>query len=71
MTAAEELGARIRNLREKRGMTQDELARKCGRAGKSTVGQWELGQASPPAKLMPKVAEALGATVGELYGEEA
>jgi transcriptional regulator with XRE-family HTH domain len=71
VTAAEALGARIRNLREKRGLTQDELARRCGRSGKSTVGRWELGQASPPAELLPTVAEVLGTTVGELFGEAA
>ncbi len=52
-------------------MTQEELARKCGRSAKSTVGKWELGQASPPAELLPTVATVLGTTVGELFGEAA
>ena len=60
----------IKELREARGLTQEELAAKCGRT-KSAVAKWESDKASPPAKLLPTVAEALGVTLGELYGEAA
>lgn len=52
-------------------MTQDELARACGRKSKSAVCNWEAGTTSPRSKLLPKVAEALGVTIAELYGEAA
>lgn len=71
MTEAEKIGVRIRMFREQKGLTQEELAQKCGRSDKSTVGKWESGTASPPAALLPVVAAALEVSVGELFGEAA
>ena len=55
---------RIRELRERRGISQSELARRMGVKHPSVV-QWETGKAMP-AKL-PKLAEVLGVEIGELF----
>lgn len=53
------MGARIRELREKRGLTQEELAAKC-EVTKSAVSQWE-SDSTQNVRLQPflKLLEAL------------
>ncbi len=68
------LSARIKALRVSRNMTQRDLAKACGLtapSSNSTVAKWEAGIAAPGGKRIPKVASALGVSVGELYGEAA
>lgn len=65
------LQRRIRKLRVDRGLTQEQLADKCGLTDKSTISHWEVGDTSPRPGLIPKLAKALGVTVGDLYGEAA
>lgn len=60
---------RIRELRTKVEMTSDELAEKMS-LDASTVRKWESGAANPRADKLPAIAEALGCTIGELYGEK-
>jgi len=64
---ANPLSTRIRQLREAKGWTQLELAQAVGRRSKSTVCHWESGTKAISSDLLPKLAEVLGVTVGELY----
>jgi transcriptional regulator with XRE-family HTH domain len=63
------LGARIRDLREQRGMTLGDLERACG-VSKGYLSQLERGDASNPTIIaVGKIAHGLGVSVPELLGE--
>jgi transcriptional regulator with XRE-family HTH domain len=59
------LGRVLASLRERRGMSQGELAAKVG-ITQSTLSRMERGQGQPDAFTMRKLAEALGVSVGDL-----
>ncbi len=63
-------GAAIRQLREKRGMTQAELADKIVVSSK-TVSKWETAKGLPDITLLQPLAQALGVSVIELMNGEA
>ncbi len=58
-------GETIRRLRENRGLSQLELARKVGIA-QNTAYRWESGDRSPSKRKIEALAEALGVSVAEL-----
>ena len=58
-------GAVIRELREKRGMTQAELAQKLYVSDK-TVSKWENAKGYPDISLLESIAEVFGISVAEL-----
>ena len=62
-------GAVIRRLREKKKMTQEELAGRIYVSGKA-VSKWETGQGFPDVSLLEPLAEALGISVIELLSGE-
>ena len=62
-------GMAIKNLREKRGMTQAELAEKIGISSK-TVSKWETAKGLPDITLLQPLAQALGISVIELMNGE-
>lgn len=49
----------LRTLREQRGISRDELARKLGVAS-STIYRWEQGLAGPRLRYIRPIADALG-----------
>ena len=55
----------IRRLRERRKMTQEELAEKLFVSGKA-VSKWETGKGFPDISLLEPLARALGISVPEL-----
>lgn len=57
---------RIRELRTKKGMSQKELAARCG-ANAQAVYCWEIGENLPTADKLPVIAAALGVRVDQLY----
>ena len=61
---------RIKELRKRAGITQAELAEKLGIKSASAVTMWERGDRNPKSAMLPQIAQALGCTVGELYGEQ-
>ena len=63
-------GAAVKSLREKRGMTQAELAEKIGVSSK-TVSKWETAKGLPDITLLQPLAQALGVSVIELMNGEA
>jgi len=63
----EKVGARIRLLREKRGLTIAALAKKLGTSG-SSLGQIENGWRTPTPDYIDKIAKILGSTRLKLAG---
>ncbi|MBY4213502.1 XRE family transcriptional regulator [Rhodococcus sp. 15-725-2-2b] len=57
--------ARLTSLRESRGMSRADLARKSGLGG-ATVQQWESGTRSPQVDTLALVAKTLGLPISEL-----
>lgn len=59
------LGEAVRQLREKRGATQETVARNAG-ITTATLSLIERGQANPTWDTLKKIADALGSSMGEL-----
>nr|WP_282570135.1 helix-turn-helix transcriptional regulator [Methanoculleus sp. 7T] len=70
MASAPEGGRRvktkIRELRAKMGLTQEELAQQVG-VRRETIVFLEKGKYNPSLKLAYKVARALGSTIEEVF----
>lgn len=64
---AEQTGLKIRDLREKKGMTQRELAASLG-VTDAAVSKWERGKNFPDITLLERLGEVLGCRVSELLG---
>lgn len=63
-------GGRVRECRNKLGLTQDELAERCGYNSRSTINGIELGKNDVPLKKVSIIADALGVTPAYLiFGE--
>ena len=60
------IGENIKTLREKKDITQQELAEELG-LDRSTVAQYESGIKIPNMLAGKSIAEALGTTVEKLY----
>ncbi|MBE6940776.1 MAG: helix-turn-helix domain-containing protein [Ruminococcaceae bacterium] len=61
-----EIGTKIKQLRFKAGLTQDQLATKLGISAQS-VSKWETAVTMPDISLLPMLASELGATIDELF----
>lgn len=59
------LGKAIRQLREKRGMTQEGLAHEAGSTA-ATIGAIERGLSNPSWGTVEAIAAALGSSMGEI-----
>ena len=62
-------GSTIRQLREKRNLTQAELGEKIGVSSK-TVSKWETAKGLPDISLLQPLAQALGISLIELMNGE-
>jgi transcriptional regulator with XRE-family HTH domain len=64
------IGNNVRTLRESRGLSFEDLAR---RAGMTKSGVWmiEQGKSSPTMTSLEKIARALSTPVSELVREDA
>jgi len=60
------LGTYIRMLREAAGMSQDELAKKSGFAGRAAISAIEKGKNNISVDRLPSLASALNTTPGTL-----
>ncbi|NUU96725.1 helix-turn-helix transcriptional regulator [Marinitoga sp. 1138] len=58
--------SKLRELRLKNNMTQEELAKKINVA-RTTVTSWENEMSKPPLDKAIKIARILGTTVEELF----
>jgi transcriptional regulator with XRE-family HTH domain len=63
------VGDRIREEREFRGWTQQELADKTG-FSKSSIANWETGRRSPQQKFIEKIAKAMNISPKDLTDED-
>ncbi len=59
------LGTAVRRLRERRGITQEDLAHDAG-VTTGTLSKLERGQSDPAFSTVVKVAAALDVSLGEL-----
>ena len=60
------IGARIKQLRCKVGLTQDQLAERLGISGQA-VSKWETAITMPDISLLPMLAEEFGVSIDELF----
>lgn len=67
--AREELGKRIKQRRAELGITQLELALRCGES-QQYIGMLEIGERSPTVEVIENIASGLETTVGTLLGEK-
>lgn len=58
---------RIRELREKAGITQAELAFRLEVKSPSTISMWESGERKPSSVILPQLARALHCDMEDLY----
>lgn len=62
------IGARVKELRKSLGLTQKELAEKCGYKSLTTINKIELGINSIPLDTVEKLADALQVSPAYLMG---
>ena len=67
---AASLGSRVRELRERQGLSQRALATRL-RISRSRVAKYESGLHSPPLSILVRLAGLLQVTVDDLLGHEA
>jgi transcriptional regulator with XRE-family HTH domain len=58
----------IKNLRQRAGLTQEELAMKM-QITQQAVARWENENTTPSVDKLPLLAKLLGCTIDELYKE--
>lgn len=61
-----ELGKKIKQLRLKTGLTQEQLAEKLG-IGAQSVSKWENAVAMPDISALPLLAEIFGISIDDLF----
>ena len=61
-----ELGKKIKQLRFKAGLTQEQLAEKLG-IGPQSVSKWENAVAMPDITTLPLLAETFGVSIDDLF----
>lgn len=61
------LGTNIRELRMKKGMTQEQLAYEFG-VSSQTISRWENETTYPDITMLPVIADFFGVTIDELVG---
>jgi transcriptional regulator with XRE-family HTH domain len=61
-----DLGKKIKQLRLKAGLTQEQLAEKLG-IGAQSVSKWENAVAMPDITTLPLLAETFGVSIDDLF----
>ena len=61
-----EIGNQIKQLRLRRGITQETLAQHFGLTAQA-VSKWECGSAAPDIELLPSLSAYFGVTIDELF----
>lgn len=59
-------GKRLKAKREAKGLTQDDLAMKIGKASKQAISNWENSKAEPSISEVKELARILDTTAGYL-----
>ena len=60
-------GQRLQQIREMRGMTQEELAEAMGVADARTIRYWESGRNSPNIAKLEPLAKVLGVKSADFF----
>ena len=61
------LGERLRALRKRNDLTQEQLAERLG-VSFQTISKWENGASAPDITMLPALAHFFGVTTDELLG---
>ena len=61
-----DVASRIKSFRRERGLTQKQFAEMLGVAHQ-TVSKWEQKKGYPDVFFLPRLAEALGCSIDDLY----
>ncbi len=61
-----EIGAKIKNLRLSRGMTQEQLGNELSVSAQA-VSKWESGTTMPDIQLLPEISVFFGVSIDELF----
>ena len=61
---------RIKDLREAKGLTQEQVAQQLG-VTQGTIAHWESGARTPTLSNMVKIADFLGVSLDEAMGRTA
>ena len=69
MSIEEQIGAKIRNLRNQNGLTQEELADRT-ELTKGFISQMERGLTAPSVSTLLDIVECLGANLSDFFHEE-
>jgi transcriptional regulator with XRE-family HTH domain len=64
------LGARLKGLRQTRGLTLDQLAARSG-VSRAMISRLERGESSPTAALLDRLCAGLGVLLSALFRDEA
>lgn len=67
MSIRNAMGGRIRELREKKGLTQQELAETVGVESPSYISKIERGATSPSYELLGRIAHVLNVELKDLF----
>lgn len=67
-TLQEQIGIRVRELREQKGVSQEALAATCG-LHRTYIGLIERGERNLSLAVIEQIAAGLGVAVGELFSE--
>lgn len=69
--ASKELGGKLRELRDSKGFTQQQVADELGLKNKSTLGSWEIGKSEPDAFTFLKLCKLYGVdNILGVFGDE-
>lgn len=68
LTLRKKFGKRVKGLRVKTGMSQEDLADRCGFA-RSYMSRMERGKANPSLDAIERLAGGLRVSVGALFDE--
>lgn len=68
MSSVDQFPARLRECRQRAGMTQSEVARSVHYAHAVSVSQWELGRYAPPTGTIRRLAALFGVDAAWLGG---
>jgi transcriptional regulator with XRE-family HTH domain len=61
------LAAALKKLRVARGLSQTEVAKKLGYSSPQFISNWERGLASPPVKVLKRLAGLYETEPGQLF----
>jgi len=65
----QEIGGRLRKIREQLGISQRQLARQSGVAN-ATISQVEAGKINPTVSMLKKILDGIPRSLGEFFAED-